>query len=619
MFKILGDIGLRKKILIGYMIIILILICLASWAIYNFISLNEAINAIMVENYQSVVAAEEMMESLERKDSAQLIFIFGQREKGLNIFKEHQMEFMKFLSRAEDNVTIPDEKGILETINGEYQHYLELFSKLQTRAEQESLEEVQTYYLEEIMPKFETIKQETRELLLVNQNHMKEAQQRANTNSSQAVYSTIAFSLSATVLAIIFGIYLSNIILKPIKELTTRIEGISAGDFEHMIQVDSEDEVGQLANEFNSMTQRLKEYEEMNVNRLVEEKNKSEAIVKSISNPLLVTDDENKILLINPKAEELFGVSEAEVSGDHFLESIGEDKIFGLIKKTLESGKEQGLENSEVIKFPAEEGKRELYFRTKTTPVNDKSGTAKLVVTILEDITYLKEVDEMKSEFVSMVSHEFRTPLTSMSMSLNMLLAENVGEINDEQRELLEVSNQDCEHLNELVDDLLDLSKIESGEIDLDFDSVSVAEIFAASVRPFEEQAVEQGVELKVEDAQDLEVYADLNKITWVITNLIGNALRYTSPGDQITLGAVKKGHRVHISVTDTGQGIPKKYQHNIFDKFVRVGDDRDESTGTGLGLAISKEMIEAHGGRIWVESEEGEGSTFIFTLKLPN
>ncbi|MBM7555755.1 ATP-binding protein [Halanaerobacter jeridensis] len=611
--------NLKTKILLGYLLVVIILVGVASWSIYNFMTLNDAINDIMVENYRSVIAAEGMMEALERQDSAELIFVFGQKEKALDIFQRNQMRFMKHLSRAEDNITIEGEKEILDDINKKYQNYLEKFYELRSKYEQAEINELQSHYLEEIMPQFEAVKQETRNLLQVNQGHMKTAQEKANSNSSQAIYSTVAFSAAAIILAILLGVYISNLILKPIKELTKTVKDIAGGDLEHVIQVESEDEIGELAHEFNKMTERVKEFEEMNVSKIIKEKNKSEGIVKSISNPLVVTDEDNQIQLMNPKAEEVFSLEEKEVTGDHFLEVIDDDRIFDLITAALETGEEQGGTEQEAFKFRDEEEDKEFYFRINVIPVTDKEDNINLVVTLLEDITHLKEVDQMKSEFVSMVSHEFRTPLTSMNMSINMLLEENTGSINEDQEELLTVAKEDCENLNELVDDLLDLSKIESGEIDLDFSNVAVDEIFEASVKPFTEQAEEQGVELTKEEVEDLEVHADFNKITWVITNLIGNALRYTEAGDSIKLSADKKGHKVHISVADTGAGIPKEYQHKIFDKFVRVGDDQDSNTGTGLGLAIAQEMIEAHGGRIWVESKVGEGSKFTFTLKLPH
>jgi len=611
-----NKVSLKHKILLGYAAITLILIILAGWAIYNFMSLDESIHDIMVENYQSVIASEGMMEALERQDSAELIFIFGQQEEALEIFQRNQIEFMKHLSRAEDNITIKEENQIISNLNKDYQTYLDKFIQLRDLENEDNIEEMQNYYLNEIMPHFQQIKNETRNLLTVNQEHMRDAQSKANSRATQAIYSSIIFSIIAIILAIILGIYISNKILKPINSLTETIKEIAGGNLEKKINISTQDEIGELAEEFNSMTERLKEYEQMNISKLIDEKNKSEGIVKSISNPLIVTDDENRILLINPEAEKLFNLREKDVSGTHFLEIIKEEKIFDSITETLETGKEQKGQKNDVLEFTY--NNKEHYYRITTNPVKDKRGETNLVVTILEDITHLKEVDQMKSEFVSMVSHEFRTPLTSMNMSINMLLEENAGEINEDQRELLDVAKDDTEHLNNLVDDLLDLSKLESGKIDLDFENVKVADIFDSSVKPFKNKASEKGIDLIQKDVGDLKVYADLTKITWVITNLIGNALRYTEKGDKIVLNANKKGHKVHISVADTGEGIPKEYQHKIFEKFVRAGTDQDESSGTGLGLPIAKEIVEAHGGRIWVKSKEDEGSTFTFTLKLP-
>ncbi|HMA62474.1 MAG TPA: ATP-binding protein [bacterium] len=607
--------NLRKKILLGYLLVVLIIIGVAGWSVYNFSSLNDAIRDIMVENYRSVIASEKMMESLERQDSGELMFLFGQAEKANQIFHENQMQFMKYLSRAEDNITIQDERHIIDSINVKYQKYISIFSKLKNRSQEKTVQEQKEFYLNSIMPIFEEIKSLTMRLLMVNQNHMRSSQQKANDNATKAIYSTLIFSSIAILTAIIFGLYIAGVIIKPVKKLTNSVRKVAAGELDQAIEVTTKDEIGRLAEEFNIMTRKLKEYEKLNVSKLLEEKKKSEGIVKSISNPIIVTDDDNKISLINYKAAQLFDVKEKQVLGSHFLENIKNDNIFELINDTLDSGEEHSDRKGEVLQF--QQDQQELTFRITTTPVTDEDGKVIMVITLLEDITKLKKVDEMKSEFVSMVSHEFRTPLTSMSMGINMLLKEKAGSINDDQKELLEVAEEDCQHLSNLVDDLLDLSKMESGEIDLEFENVKVGKIFDASIKPFEQQADEKGIELARDEEIDLEVHADVNKITWVITNLIGNALRYTEEGDRIELHADKKGHKVHIAVSDNGAGIPKEYQHKIFEKFVRAGQDRDSSTGTGLGLAISKEIVEAHGGRIWVDSEEGKGSTFTFTVKL--
>ncbi|MFW5787973.1 MAG: sensor histidine kinase, partial [Halanaerobiales bacterium] len=224
-------------------------------------------------------------------------------------------------------------------------------------------------------------------------------------------------------------------------------------------------------------------------------------------------------------------------------------------------------------------------------------------------------IDNMKSEFVSTVSHEFRTPLTSMNMGLSMVINEDTGELNDEQKELLEAAYEDVEKLTELVNDLLDLSKIESGKIEMEFDKIDVNDIIEKTLNPFYKQAEEKDIDLKFERSEEnVYAYADPSKISWVISNLVGNALRYVDEG-KIEVDTDIKGRRVLVSVADNGPGIPQEYQTKIFDKFVRAGNDKEEKSGTGLGLAIAKEIITAHKGRIWVESEEEKGSTFSFYI----
>jgi signal transduction histidine kinase len=170
----------------------------------------------------------------------------------------------------------------------------------------------------------------------------------------------------------------------------------------------------------------------------------------------------------------------------------------------------------------------------------------------------------------------------------------------------------------DLVDDLLDLSKIESGEIQFDLDKVNLADVVEASIRPLKEQAEEQNIKIVSAIDEDLRAKVDPNKITWVLSNLVGNALRYTEGLGKVEVGATQRGNKIYVSVADTGIGIPEEYQDKIFEKFVRVkGENAIDVSGTGLGLAIVKEIIEAHGGQIWLDSELGEGSIFTFTLLL--
>jgi signal transduction histidine kinase len=592
---------LKGKILLGFAVMILILAGVVGWSIYNFESLSNAINDILVENYRSIKASDSMVESIERQDSALLLLLRSTEEQGQEIFRRNEKEFYSWLARAEDNITIDGEGSILEKINEKYFEFVSSFDQF-FNAEEDQRWEI---YNQQLLPRFNDIKNDIRELREINRQAMVEAQGSANSRANQAIIYTIVLALLVIVFSLIFAFYLTKQILRPIKELGKGIKKVADRNFQQQIEVASEDEIGVLADEFNEMIAKLQEYEKLNVKKLLMEKEKSEAVVNNLSSPLIVTDQDHKIVLINETAKELFSIKQ-DVINTHFLEVIQAEEIFEYIKNP---------DAKEKKTFKLKKDDKERHYRISTRQVIDEDEEYQFTVTLLEDITRLKEIDSMKSEFVSTVSHEFRTPLTSMNMGLSMVINEDTGELNEEQRELLEAAYEDVERLTELVNDLLDLSKIESGRIEMEFDKVDVNDIIEKTLNPFYKQAEEKEIDLKFKQSEDnIFAYADPSKISWVISNLVGNALRYADEG-KIEVDAEIKGRRVLVSVADNGPGIPREYQSKIFDKFVRAGNDKDEKSGTGLGLAISKEIITAHNGRIWVDSEEGAGSTFSFYI----
>ena len=592
---------LKGKILLGFAVMILILTGVVGWSIYNFESLSNAINDILVENYRSIKASDSMVESIERQDSALLLLLRTSEEQGQEIFRRNEKEFYSWLARAEDNITIDGEGSILEKINEKYFEFVSSFDQF-FNAEEDQRWEI---YNQQLLPRFNEIKNDIRELREINRQAMVEAQRSANSRANQAIIYTIVLALLVIAFSLIFAFYLTKQILRPIKELEKGIKKVADRNFQQQIEVASEDEIGVLADEFNEMIAKLQEYEKLNVKKLLMEKEKSEAVVNNLSSPLIVTDQDHKIVLINETAKELFSIKQ-DVINTHFLEVIQAEEIFEYIKNP---------DAKEKKTFKLKKDDKERHYRISTRQVIDEDEEYQFTVTLLEDITRLKEIDSMKSEFVSTVSHEFRTPLTSMNMGLSMVINEDTGELNEEQRELLEAAYEDVERLTELVNDLLDLSKIESGRIEMEFDKVDVNDIIEKTLNPFYKQAEEKEIDLKFKQSEDnIFAYADPSKISWVISNLVGNALRYADKG-KIEVDAEIKGRRVLVSVADNGPGIPREYQSKIFDKFVRAGNDKDEKSGTGLGLAISKEIITAHNGRIWVDSEEGAGSTFSFYI----
>jgi signal transduction histidine kinase len=238
------------------------------------------------------------------------------------------------------------------------------------------------------------------------------------------------------------------------------------------------------------------------------------------------------------------------------------------------------------------------------------------VILVLQDVTQLRQQEEMKKGVISTVSHQLKTPLTSIRMAIHLLLEEKIGTLTEKQVELLVAAREDSDRLHSILNNLLDISRIEYGKAQIEFRAVPPHSMISEAVEPFRRAAQDQGVSLTVEIPGDLpEVQADTTRINHVFGNLLSNALKYTPPGGKIILSAKADEERVKFSVSDTGRGIPSKYLPRIFEQFFRVPDQGAE-TGAGLGLAIVKEIVEAHGGTVDVESQEGKGATFTFTLR---
>jgi PAS domain S-box-containing protein len=440
---------------------------------------------------------------------------------------------------------------------------------------------------------------------------------RAHDISTSATFSTMLISILTIIIGIVMAVYLSNKVVKPIQDLITKIKKIAEGDYKQQLDISGSDEIARLAKEFNTMTQKLQSYELLNIKKLMEEKQKSDAIVESISDGIIVTNDEHKILLVNRAAEKALDIREKEALNRHFLEVIKKEDIFEIIEKVKD--KSPNYEYKKYLDISLEVDGKNEYYRLNVRPIRTREGENIGVVTLMQNITKLKEVDQIKSDFVSTVSHEFRTPLTSITMGVGLLLDEVPGPINEEQKELVEAIEEDSERLRKLVSDLLDLSRMESGNIKMDIERHNLKDILDNAIKPFKRQFEEQGVDIELKIRKNLsEVKVDFNKISWVFTNLIGNALRYL-PEDKkgkIIINAKETANKMLISVSDNGKGISEEYQQKIFEKFIQAKDN-DNKGGTGLGLAISKEIVNAHGGEIWVKSKVGEGSTFYFTLKL--
>jgi len=606
---------LKKKILIGYGVAFVLMGLVVAWAVVNLVSLGQASNAILRENYRSILAAENMVDELERQDSGILLLFLGDAERGISQFRESEAVFLRWLARAEDNITVRGEAELVQSIEQGYAKYRERFSELTDRVGQEK--SLITFsagaYHETIYPLFAQVRQACVELRKLNEATMYSASVRAGRVAERAIWSTAIVAASGLILALIFSLLLSERIVRPLRRFMEASRRIAAGDYTVQVPVETADELGRLAGEFNRMAAQVARYNEINIEQIISEKNKGEAILASIDDGLVVFDIDLRVTGINPAARRMLDLESTEHAALECTDLLPDASVCDLIRKTVETGIQPSVPEEKRI-VTLSEGEDARHFLFSITTIRGKERRLSGVVLLLRDVTRLKEVERLKSEFIMAASHELRTPLTSLGMSLDLLVERGAPGLNEKDRGLLTAAHEEVLRMKALVSDLLDLSKIEAGRIELELDSVAVQPLVEDLETVFKSQLKQKRVEFAAELAEDLpRIRADANKLTWVLTNLISNSLRYVREGGHIRLTAGQVGEHVQISVRDDGPGIPLEYQARIFQKFVQVKGL--EPGGTGLGLAICKEIVRAHGGTIWVDSVPGKGATFTFTV----
>jgi NtrC-family two-component system sensor histidine kinase KinB len=341
-----------------------------------------------------------------------------------------------------------------------------------------------------------------------------------------------------------------------------------------------------------------------------------ETIENHLSDALFIVDSSQNVAWMNKQAAQIFGVSPAEAQARSLQEVTGIKKIVQLLEDVF--AREEPLTCSyENATVKVKRLDNRYFFKIAINPIH-REGRLWGALVQLTDVTRFHEIEKIKSDFVSVVSHEFRTPLTTIIVGVEMLREGLLGDLTPRGKEVLEAIGADCDRLTRLIDNLLELSRIESGTIYVETEIVDVTELVQEAVRPMKIQAENKGIALITDlPAEIPPVAADFNKAVWILTNLIGNALRYTDTGGTITIKVRRKGRRLFFSVQDTGCGISKEYMEKIFRKYIQVRKPGKPVGGVGLGLAIAKEIVMAHGGEIWVESEEGKGTIFTFTLPL--
>jgi two-component system, NtrC family, sensor histidine kinase KinB len=593
--------SLRARLLTGYAIFIAALVALAAWSAWRLHDMGKVSRRIISENYDSVLAAQEMKESLERQDSAALFVLLGARERGLAQLREHRARFDQSFNTAAHNITELGESAAIAAIQRDRDIYYQRFDAFIANSNADA-------YFTQLEPQFNQLRADSEHLLQLNQRAMRFKAEAAAGVAQLWFYRTLLIAGVLVAAGVGLAFMLAQRIVGPIRRLTESTVRIAGGDLSASVIVDSTDEIGTLAAEYNRMAKSLRQLRSSDMGRLLVAQQTTEAAIDSLYDPVIVTDGDGRVTKLNPAAEEIFGMHVGEVARDV--------RIAGAVAEALESQRPVAAEEMSSV-LPLAVAGSERAFRLRTTPMRDSDHHLLGAVTLLEDITHLREIDRLKSEFIATASHELRTPLTSVQMGVYLLLERAAGELTEKQVEVLSACRDDCDRLDQLMRDLLDVSRIEAGESKPSFEAVRTRDLLDAATKELQPQVESKGLDFKVEAPIDLPlVKVDRSQVERVLANLVVNAIRYTKQGE-IKISAQTRGNSVAVSVSDTGSGIPAEYLPHIFDKFVQVPGTANG--GAGLGLAISRLIVEAHGGQISVQSEPSRGSTFTFTLPVWN
>lgn len=607
---------LRGRILLTLLPLLALMALLGGATIVLLYRLGGRIDGIMRENYDSVIYMERLKEALERIDSSFTFALAGQEKKAHEQFLQQWEPYTKNLLAEQENITLPGEKALVDQLGSLTERYRKRGDGFYALPAHDPARQRLYFDSGGLLETFRAIKDTADQILHLNQDHM----QQASRGAHKAAEDSLAGFVIGLGLAALLGILLAwrtvLAILQPIRAVMQSARAIRAGNLDQVVAVTSDDELGELAKEFNAMARQLRQYRQTDYARLLRAQRTSQATIDSFPDPVLVVDPEGLVEMANPAAQRLLGVTGKRAdqpAGDAWLPP---EPLRDPLKDAIQQLRPYLPEEFDRAMLLRVDG-QDHSFLPHIMPIRDPWGYTLGAAVLLHDVTRFRLLDQMKSDLIATASHELKTPLTSIRLAHYLLLEEKVGPLNPKQTELLLDARDNAERLLAVVNNLLDLARLEQGREYLNLQPAAPTELLQQAADALRPRAEDKGVTITVDVPDDLPpVPADTQRLGLALTNILDNAVTYTDRTGTITLSAARVNDRVALLITDTGIGIPAENLPHIFDRFSRIAG-QSRGTGTGLGLAIVREIVTAHGGTVACESQPGVGSVFRITLPI--
>ncbi|SMP13122.1 HAMP domain-containing sensor histidine kinase [Chryseobacterium profundimaris] len=569
---------IKTKLNIGVGLLFVMIVVLSVLSVWNITKLKKDTNNILVANYNTLEYSRNMLLALEEINSDPLAF---------EVFEKH-------LEKQKKNVTEPGEKETTDKI-------ITHFSSLKNNPENISLQS--------------SIRKDLTELMQLNMSAIQHKSGVADDTAQNAITVISVVGMICFLLAFILLVNLPSNIADPVRQLTASIRQIANQNYKERVHFEGSSEFSELASSFNTMAEKLQEYSESRLDKILKGKKRIETLIDNMQDPVIGIDENKRVLFVNNEALSITGLQKENFVGQLIQDvAVNNDLVRNIIKDLMYPYQSNDLDSMKIYANGKESYFEKNIIDINIVPTGEQDSQFIGQVIMLHNITPFKELDLAKTNFIGTVSHEFKTPISSIKMGLQLLENEKIGSLNEDQKNLVNGINEDTNRLLKITGELLNIAQVESGSMKLNIGAAKISDIvkYAAEANKAAAEQKNIALEIIIEDGLEL-VKADSEKTAWVLNNLISNAIRYSYQNAEIFVKVQEVNDSVVFSVKDTGQGIEPKYVNRVFDRYFRIPGSKKE--GTGLGLSISKELIESQGGNIEVESEYGAGSTFRFTL----
>jgi signal transduction histidine kinase len=545
--------SVKNKIRLGTIFLFVLVVILGGSSLYYLNKIKNESRNVIKANYESIDYGHKMQLALDAYQMGQPSALDS---------------LTKYIGKQALNITEPGEKEITEKLVKDFEGFIKSRN-----------------------PSLPVISDDIQQILTINMNAIKVKNARAEESAESALALQVMIVGVILIVGLTFAYNFPSVITDPINRITEGIQAISNKNYAHRIHIESKDEFASLAEAYNLMAERLEYFENSNLNKLMFEKSRAEAVINSLKDASIGIDKDGQILFANSEALQLLNLSAGDLVGKQESDIRKRNDLFRHL-----------MESTGQAPFKIVVDGKENFFMREMVEVAQEKSTSRVIV--LKNITSFKELDVAKTNFIATVSHELKTPLAASDLSIKLLEDERINQLTPDQQELVNTIKGNNQRMLKILSELLNMSQVETGKIKMTLEDVDLKTVIESSLEAVLPVATQKQITLVHDGGYSLPtVEGDKDKLIWVLNNFLSNAITYAPAGSVITVDTATTGEAIQVSVKDQGPGIEEKYQEKIFERYFQV-PGRSDAKGSGIGLAISKEFISAMGGKVWVKSE---------------